>query len=75
MNRISIQAGVHHGRPCVAGTRITVEHVLELFRDGIPAEQITSEFYPDLEEADLRACLQYAIDVISAEELHFAEQG
>ena len=31
--RIEINAGVHSGKPCVAGTRIPVRNVLELVRE------------------------------------------
>jgi uncharacterized protein (DUF433 family) len=30
------------------------------------------DYYPDLEPEDLRACIQYAIDVVAAEEIHVA---
>ena len=75
MHRISIRPDVHHGRPCVAGTRIPVASVLELFREGQAAEEILTDFHPDLSREDLRACLQYAIDVIHAEDVHLAEAG
>ena len=34
-DRIVAQPEIHFGKPCVAGTRITVENVLELVREGI----------------------------------------
>jgi uncharacterized protein (DUF433 family) len=37
-----------------------VREVLELVRDGRAFEKITTDYYPDLEEADVKACLQYA---------------
>jgi uncharacterized protein (DUF433 family) len=56
----------------VAGTRIPVQSILELVRDGVGIQQIIAEYYPDLEPDDVRACIQYAIDVISAEDIHLA---
>jgi uncharacterized protein (DUF433 family) len=68
--RIAVDPDVHFGKPCVAGTRIPVRDVLELVQDGLSFEVITTEYYPDLEEADVKACVQYAIDTIDAEEIH-----
>lgn len=34
-DRITIDPQVHFGKPCVAGTRIPVQAVLELVREGI----------------------------------------
>lgn len=75
MHRISVRPDVHHGHPCVAGTRIPVASVLELFREGHGEDAILTDFYPDLTREDLQACLQYAIDVIHAEDVHLAEAG
>ncbi|WP_263819475.1 DUF433 domain-containing protein [Salinibacter sp.] len=68
--RIAVDPDVHFGKPCVAGTRIPVRDVLELVQDGRSFEAITTDYYPDLEEADVKACVQYAIDTIDAEEIH-----
>ena len=54
----------------MAGTRIPVQAVLELVRDGVPAETIVRDYYPDLEIEDVRACLQYAIDLVESEDIH-----
>lgn len=72
MTRIAVSPTVHFGKPCIAGTRITVESVLELVRDGVPLAQIIEDFYPDLEVGDIYACLQYAIDLVSAEDINLA---
>jgi uncharacterized protein (DUF433 family) len=69
-NRIEINPAVHFGKPCVAGTRITVQNVLELVRDGLTFEQIVRDYYPALTTEDVRACIQYAMDVVGVEELH-----
>jgi uncharacterized protein (DUF433 family) len=73
--RIAIDPQVHFGKPCVAGTRITVQSVLELIREGLSFAQIIRDYHPDLTEADLRACVQYAMDVVAAEEIHIAVQS
>jgi uncharacterized protein (DUF433 family) len=58
--RIAVQSHIHFGKPCVAGTRITVASVLELVREGISPADICRDYYPDLTAEDVRACIQYA---------------
>lgn len=70
--RISVNPNIHFGKPCVAGTRITVQNVLELINEGISFEEIKREFYPDLETEDIKACIDYAISLISAEDIKVA---
>jgi uncharacterized protein (DUF433 family) len=71
-DRITANPQVHFGKPCVAGTRIPVQNVLELIREGISFAEIIRDYYPDLQPDDIRACVQYAIDVVAAEEIHLA---
>jgi uncharacterized protein (DUF433 family) len=71
-DRISVNPNIHFGKPCVAGTRITVQNVLELIREGLSFTQIIQDYYPDLQVEDLRACIQYAIEVIAVEDIHVA---
>lgn len=70
--RITVNPNIHFGKPCVAGTRIPVQSVLELLSEGLSFSEITNDYYPDLEIDDVRACIQYAIDVIAAEEINIA---
>ena len=70
--RIAVTPEIHFGKPCVAGTRIPVQNVLELVRDGLSFAEIVRDYYPDLEPEDFRACVQYAIDVVTAEDIHLA---
>lgn len=71
-SRITVDPTIHFGKPCVAGTRITVQNVLELIREGIGFDEISSKYYPDLTVDDVRACVQYAIDVVALEDIHLA---
>jgi len=50
--------------------RIPVRDVLELLHAGHSFEAIIADYDPDLEEADIQACLQFAMDVIEAEQIH-----
>jgi uncharacterized protein (DUF433 family) len=63
---------IHFGKPTVAGTRITVQDVLELMNEGLSFEQITTGYYPDLTNDDIKACVDYAISLISAEDIRVA---
>jgi uncharacterized protein (DUF433 family) len=56
----------------VAGTRIPVQSVLELVREGMPFSDIIRDYYPDLQPDDVRACVQYAIDVLGVEDIRLA---
>jgi uncharacterized protein (DUF433 family) len=70
--RIAVNPQIHFGKPCVAGTRIPVQGVLELVREEITFPEIIRDYYPDLESEDIRACIQYAIDVLAVEDIHLA---
>lgn len=70
--RIEVSPDIHFGKPCVAGTRIPVQSVLELVREGLAFDKITEDYYPDLQIEDVRACVQYAIETLAAEEIHVA---
>lgn len=69
-NRIVVDPNIHFGKPCVAGTRITVQNVLELVKEDISFNDITQDYYPELKSDDIQACIQYAIDVVAAEDIH-----
>ena len=71
--RITVDATVHFGKPCVSGTRIPVLDVLELVREGLSFDDIIQNYYPDLEVDDIQACIRYAMNVIAAEDIHIAE--
>ncbi len=67
--RISVNPNIHFGKPCIAGTRITVRSVLELINENLSFEEIKEDYYPDLETEDIKACIDYAIALISAEDI------
>ncbi len=70
MDRIAVNPQIHFGKPCIAGTRITVQSVLELLNEGLSFEAIVQDYYPDLQVEDIRACLRYAIALVAAEDIH-----
>ena len=68
--RIVVDSKIHFGKPCVAGTRITVQNVLELLDENLSFNQIIQDYYPDLSVEDIRACIQYAIALVAAEDIN-----
>ena len=58
--RIQVDPRVRFGKPCVAGTRITVDEVVELVRANLAADDIRRDYSPLLDDDDVRACLAYA---------------
>jgi len=65
-----IDPEVHFGKPCVGGTRIPIENVLELIQENISFNEIVEKYYPDLELEDIKACVKYAADLVRSEEIH-----
>jgi uncharacterized protein (DUF433 family) len=63
LNRITTSPTLCHGKPCIRNMRYPVVVILDLLAAGETTENILKEF-PDLEEADIRACLAYAVKVI-----------
>jgi uncharacterized protein (DUF433 family) len=72
MERIIVDPQIHFGKPVIKGTRITVQNVLELLNEGLSFNQIIQDYYPDLKNDDIRACLQYAIALVAAEDIHIS---
>ncbi|MDZ8227054.1 MULTISPECIES: DUF433 domain-containing protein [unclassified Nostoc] len=69
MDKIIVNSQIHFGKPCIAGTRITVQSILELLNEGLSFEEIIRDYYPDLQIEDIRACLGYAIALVAAEDI------
>lgn len=69
MDGISVNPQIHFGKPCIVGTRITVQSILELLNEGLSFEEIIQDCYPDLQVEDIRACLRYAIALVAAEDI------
>jgi len=62
MNRrdgIVIDPTVHHGKPCIKGTRVPVSVVVGSLADGDTPEQII-EAWPQLTRNDIKAALKFA---------------
>ena len=59
LTRITRDARVMGGRPCICGMRVTVGTVVGLVAAGRTTEEILRE-YPYLEAADIAEALSYA---------------
>lgn len=59
LKRITTEPDKCGGRPCVRGLRIRVSDVLELLASHKSRTTLLEE-HPDLEDADLSACLLFA---------------
>jgi uncharacterized protein (DUF433 family) len=66
--RITINSNQMGGVPCIRGLRIPVATIISLVADGMTTEQIV-EYYPDLEEEDIKEALHYASQAVKEREL------
>jgi uncharacterized protein (DUF433 family) len=58
-DRITTNAAVCGGRPCIRGMRIRVSDLLEMLAAGVTQAEILADF-PDLTADDISACLLFA---------------
>ena len=58
---ITCTPGVRSGKPCLAGTRISVSDVLEYLASGMNQGEILADF-PDLKPEHIQAVLRYAAE-------------
>ncbi|MCU0293094.1 MAG: DUF433 domain-containing protein [Thermoanaerobaculaceae bacterium] len=62
LQRISIRPDVCFGKPCIRGHRIWVSLVLDMLASGVTVTELLAD-YPQLEEADILACLAYGAEM------------
>jgi len=70
--RITSDPDVMLGKPCIKGTRIPVELILEKLGYGASVDELL-EAYPHLEREDVLAALRFAADYMAHEEIIFGE--
>jgi uncharacterized protein (DUF433 family) len=61
LRRITIDPNVCFGQPCIRGTRIWVEVIVENLAAGASEQEILNA-YPALTDDDINAALTYAAD-------------
>jgi len=59
LDRITLNSDILFGKPSIRNMRYPVSLILELLASGMKNEEILAD-YPDLEEADIHACLHFA---------------
>jgi uncharacterized protein (DUF433 family) len=62
------------GKPIIAGTRITVEHILELLAGGRTIDQIL-EAHPHITYEDVQAALTYAAESVRIDHTYPLDQA
>jgi uncharacterized protein (DUF433 family) len=60
---VVIEPDLHHGTPCIKGTRIPVATIVGSLADGMKPHEIQGA-YPQLTDEDIRAALAYAADAV-----------
>lgn len=63
---IVIDLTIHHGDPCIKGTRIPVTTLVGSLADGMTFDEIRNA-YPQLTDEDIYAALAYAAEVMRQE--------
>jgi uncharacterized protein (DUF433 family) len=71
-SRIAADPAIMMGKPCIQGTRISVELILRKLGAGRSFSDIT-DAYPQLTDDDLRAALAFAADYMQHETVLAAE--
>jgi len=66
-DRIVIDAKICAGKPCIKGTRLSVDFILELLSSGWSYDQIQKEY--EIEIEDILGVLQYAHQIVRDEEI------
>lgn len=67
-DQIIIQPEILGGKPCIKGTRISVDMILEWFASGATIAGLVEQF-PHLAEEGIRQALWYAAEVVKNEKV------
>lgn len=73
LERISIDADVCHGQPCIRGTRVLVTVLLDALAAGMTPTEIVAH-YPSITEKDVQAAAAYGA-WLAKQEIHTLSQG
>ena len=60
---IGINSDIHHGEPCILGTRVPVSMIVGSVADGMTFDEIL-DAYPQLKNESIQAALAYAADIV-----------
>jgi uncharacterized protein (DUF433 family) len=62
LQRIRIDPEICSGKPCIRGHRIWVSLILDFLASGTTIQELLAD-YPQLEEADVLACIAYGAEM------------
>lgn len=65
--RIVVDQKIRQGKPIIAGTRVSVDLVIERLASGMTAEEVMQEY--DLSKEDVLAALAYAAHSLADEQI------
>ena len=68
LERITIDAGICHGKACIRHMRWPVEVIIDLIASGMSFDDIIAD-HPELEREDILAALTYAKVTLSGKSL------
>ena len=63
--RVVVEPEIHHGDPCIRGTRVPVSIIVGNIADGLSLDDVRA--YPQLTVDDVRAALAYAAEILQRE--------
>jgi uncharacterized protein (DUF433 family) len=63
-DRIIIDPAIHHGEPCIKGTRVPVSVIVGSIADGDTPDQIINS-WPQLTPDDVKAALRFAAEAVN----------
>ena len=66
--RIVIDPEIQHGKPIIRGTRVPIARIVGGLAGGMTMEEIMREY--EVTGKDIEAALNYATELIEAEEFH-----
>ena len=73
-NLITQDSNILGGKPIIAGTRMSVESILELLSSGMELKEIIKE-YPFLNKKQIQAAVDYAAKLIGKEESYLFDKS
>ncbi|OQX54204.1 MAG: hypothetical protein B5M48_01505 [Candidatus Omnitrophica bacterium 4484_213] len=66
--RMVINPKIMVGKPIIKETRIPVDAIIKRMAEGMTTKEILED-YPNLTKGDIKAALEYSIDVIRGEDI------
>ena len=73
--RIAIDPAIHHGVPCIKGTRVPVSVLVGSIADGDSIDNLLTA-YPQLSVGDIHAALKFAAEAVNSTDfIPLARQG